>query len=660
VNICKYQQRNCPLKVIQYALSIMSLESVLSHENEPPVSVAGPAVESLIENSTHSYWPEAVRKDPALREAAELRHEVHTVLDYIYSLLTHETTTIERALENGEVSETTLTTLYQSLARFLDSDLYHDRLALYLPFELLPHPDTTYEDPACQAAAERFRISYQQAWRSQLHIHDLRANFLDGDIPDKGPRARSVKAAHLAPFLVERGMLDVSTVLDILQHTDDHVLQKSLRESLSVLNDMGQVDETVHNRLSASEDSSLRELSMILRAEEQEMFTSPEHSPQPLSTILQTAHSAVAQVEAAYQAPRDDMSERRRSWLISEGPRQVIAAQSERLTTSLQNNTVSIQRLTDTLEADTTATTTRIITYALRGLVDMPDTSITPEIITLATRLHTYPDPSIQNDTESLLLHLYARGAIDAAELEQLDIYVPTIAATGPERLRVLELDLDEIGNVMTNLETIHPELATLIYPTALLIGSRTKGYAAKSSDLDIAVFARPTSSKEQDTRIQDLAREALADEKFDGKVMTYWLYETADGLWIRDKEDAGGPTCGNQTFAHPLRGMWCGDESAIRELHEQLLPEFLYSADKELYDVPAREVWHEELERETLQYRLMHKGYERLRPRRGGISTAHANAIDGQSLFYDSGYRRLATQLYIDRVFLPQLERPI
>jgi hypothetical protein len=93
-----------------------------------------------------------------------------------------------------------------------------------------------------------------------------------------------------------------------------------------------------------------------------------------------------------------------------------------------------------------------------------------------------------------------------------------------------------------------------------------------------------------------------------------------------------------------------------LRELYANFLPGFLDSVGKTLVGRDARMVWLGELERDVLQYRLMHKGYRRFFPPRGGIDRFRAQGLDPESVFWDSGYRRLATKLFVSRVFLPQL----
>ena len=85
------------------------------------------------------------------------------------------------------------------------------------------------------------------------------------------------------------------------------------------------------------------------------------------------------------------------------------------------------------------------------------------------------------------------------------------------------------------------------------------------------------------------------------------------------------------------------------------LLPNYLSTVDKN-----KRINWLRQLELEALQYRLMHKGYSRFYPLNAMAETTKTQnsfLIDSESAFWDSGYRRLATKLFISRVFLPAIE---
>jgi len=209
----------------------------------------------------------------------------------------------------------------------------------------------------------------------------------------------------------------------------------------------------------------------------------------------------------------------------------------------------------------------------------------------------------------------------------------------------------------LTNKIARHPKLSKMLYPVTVVLGSRMKGYARGNADLDIAIFVRPGTKESERTELQSYIEETFDHKIVGGHAMEFWLQETGVELVIQNYENPD-PQRGDSSLPHPLLGAWCGDEKVITELYKKLMPGYLYSKGKTILGEDMQSVLLKEMEHDTLQYRLMHKGYTRLFPRQGGIQTQHTDAIDGESMFYDSGYRRLATKLFIDRIFLPQLEK--
>ncbi len=109
--------------------------------------------------------------------------------------------------------------------------------------------------------------------------------------------------------------------------------------------------------------------------------------------------------------------------------------------------------------------------------------------------------------------------------------------------------------------------------------------------------------------------------------------------------------------WTHILFGTaWIGNAGAINELRKKLLPTYFYETDEQVFGRGTRALYLERMEQDLLQYRLMHKGYEGHYPPVTKMSMPHADLIDGNSMFWDSGYRRIATQLFINMVFLPKI----
>lgn len=216
----------------------------------------------------------------------------------------------------------------------------------------------------------------------------------------------------------------------------------------------------------------------------------------------------------------------------------------------------------------------------------------------------------------------------------------------------------DDIKEVMPLIRVIEsdPELAKYLYPVVILFGSRIKGYGAANANLDVAVFVKPDTPMEQRTQMQGLLKRILTGEKIQGKALEFWLAKKGNDLYVRDfpNQDI---SLGDSTLVYVLfQGVWCGNDVSIRELHGNLLTGYLYSREKKTGERDSRSIWLEEMERDTLQYRLMHRGYARFFPEQGGVRTAHSDRIDSRSMFWDLGYRRLGTKLFATKVFLPQL----
>lgn len=150
-----------------------------------------------------------------------------------------------------------------------------------------------------------------------------------------------------------------------------------------------------------------------------------------------------------------------------------------------------------------------------------------------------------------------------------------------------------------------------------LLGGSYLKGYSATVSDID---------SYEYD-----------ADKMQIGN----YCDELSDHLNIPD-----------QNIAHIcLDTIWISERNDLKEIQNDCIRRYLELKPNSV----ERSQSLERLEQDLLQYRLMHKGIKRIYEN-VSEATKHFIDIDGASAFYDRRYRRIATQLFVKYVFLPQL----
>jgi hypothetical protein len=200
-------------------------------------------------------------------------------------------------------------------------------------------------------------------------------------------------------------------------------------------------------------------------------------------------------------------------------------------------------------------------------------------------------------------------------------------------------------------------QFSDYLYPVCIMYGSSVKGYAEKNADIDIAVFIKPHVPFSKRTHVQKIIGTLFKETKANGRALEFWTEENSNGLTIKDFE-IEDKALGQSIMSHVLfHGIWCGEQESIQVMYQDLLPSYLYEQEKTYYGHPIREAYTSELERDALQYRLIHKGYYRFYPNQNTLSSTISKDIDAGSAFWDPGYRRIATKLFVDKVFLPVLK---
>jgi hypothetical protein len=517
-------------------------------------------------------WPEAFKNDPKLGpQIAERQQQARRINETLESI-PHPTVSVETAVTNQDLSERQAESLYIDLADMLANE-DNRRLVLYLPFEVLPAADWTPQDDYLQQAIWQFKDSYMKAWHQLLTVYDVRANFVDGDVLETELREadlpRVVKAAHLAPQLVEKGLLTSQEVTELYETTEDTVLKTSLAEAF------GQ---------------------------------------QP--KVAEAAPTAI--------------TERRADWLRQKQADQVVSQQAAELVPAILNETTLPSGYSDS-----------VLVEAIRLAIEQD-----PLVM-----YEAYKDelqklwPTEDEDTKKRLIktyrHLYQYGMVEANQLADLDITVSSLTGDFSHNMNLMWPELEKIQALTATLET-DPELDELVYPVVVVGGSRLKGYGEHNSDTDLGIFVKPGVPEATKAIIRQRAAELFGA---DDQPIEIWLEEHNGALTIRDLVEPDHGTA-DAYWTHLLfNTVWVGQDSVVNKIRQQLLfPYFEQNQNRDLY--------LERLEQDLLQYRLLHKGYERHYPR---VSAPQPEAVDGQSIFWDSGYRRLATQLFLSRVFLPK-----
>ncbi|MDP3792356.1 MAG: hypothetical protein Q8Q89_01365 [bacterium] len=240
----------------------------------------------------------------------------------------------------------------------------------------------------------------------------------------------------------------------------------------------------------------------------------------------------------------------------------------------------------------------------------------------------------IRDELVSVLSHWFYFGIVNENDLKLFGLKKPNLESPSDKEAA------DEIEGIIEKIRN-NEKLSQILYPIGIAFGSRIKGYGKLSADLDIAVFVRPDVSwNDRKTIYENL-----------GKVTEFWLKECGELIEVREVPLEYNNIAEKDWVHILLQGIWFGKDSEIVALRQKLLPRYLTSTDEN-----ERIMWIRQLELEALQYRLMHKGYARFYPLLSRAQTEHSYLIDSDSAFWDPGYRRLATKLFITRVFLPQI----
>ena len=585
-----------------------------------PIVIVPPPIESLRDLRRDSYWPRRLLEDPVLSATCRARTELSDTLLSVYGQIPDATTPL--STESPRIGAS-VETLYQQLTELLESDVSTRRLTLYLPLELLPARDATITGISPDVRS-RFETAFCRRWLDTLSEYDVRANFVDGNIlepelaPDGQPRVH--KGTHLIPPLVTGGIVTESSVRELMRTTDSETLQHDIAEALRTRTD--------------PRDESATKLPFTI--------ASLGNLPEMIAYELRMLDMRAA-TDASRGAPAA-----RTAWERRNNEELLISRFASALSLHDEENVFGV------VSGDSVVT--RILIRAQRMMIerihstDPVGASVRAHHLIAHVRTLYAHAPSVLDEYETAVAYLRHYGFVTDTETKELGFPIPNLYADFDPK-SALAHDLGKFTDVIEILRS-DPEYARLFYPVVLFFGSRLKGYAARNADLDAAVFIRPGIELHERPRIRRILSSLFDRGGVGGKVVEFWLRDDASTLHVRDfaLDDVYLADC---TWAHLLFGsVWLGADDEIHMLYAHLLPGFLKLGTTEYRGVNLRETILAQMERETLQYRLMHKGYRRFFPPSGGIA-AHPS-LDSESVFWDSGYRRLASVLYARRVLLP------
>ncbi len=543
-----------------------------------------------------------------LQEQVSARSELAAFTDAFIAKLPSPTLELSAAATQGYVSTTDIAELYARMSELL-RDETAARVALYVPFEWLPDNNTSSDDDMLRMATDEFREAYVTAWWSLLREHDARAHYDDGDMrldvdknPDELPQV--IKAAHLIPFLLGKGVISESDVTYVYDGTNSDVLRRSIDDAMTVYSHCN--DRRVEAQ---TESLAIPEVLHAYHAEQlAHMYEERDAgaSPQRLEWLQKVAFEMTVQTMAA----RLDIA----------GAREYLGSTDE-----LEQSTgcVALGRIAETATADERQ---RAVSLLLEhGSTTMKYYSMT-------------------------LRRLSRIQLVSEADLAARGIAIPRLHG---ELSRNLDIDSDEMKTVRDFVQTARddPELREQLYPVVLVGGSRLKGYGDEHSDVDVTICMKPGVDENQRAELLSRVMPLLGGDK----PHEFWLEEAGSELAVR-LLDTDDQFVGNDHWVHTLFGSaWVGDEATIRDMQSRLFPQYFAEQQYGETNMPLQPAYRKRIEKDVLLYRLLHRGYAHQFPVRGQDIPC-AELIDGSGVFYDSGYRQLATQLFIEKVFVPTI----
>lgn len=545
----------------------------------PPISEVFCDVEK-----TRTMWPQIARENkdflPQVEHHARRAEEVVAILDTLPTGVDYND-----LLEKKLITPEDLARLYDHISELLGDPLTQ-RLLLYLPLEMIPDQTRVSRDPDLVKSMENFTRHYMIAWTNLLDMHDVRANFIDGDVPEVKNRTqeleRVVKAAHFSGILVEKGILCESDIETLIAASDDSVLTESLRQGMTVKGGLWKRDDSTpsqHDFVMSPDrkrwlEQVAREESIVQEAEKvAELAMKGEY-------VINDETLTVADIEGLYRTIEA---------LVFTGKN----AEARELYEQY------IPRVAELLKDDD-----KYLSRALRKLERL--------------------------------------GVISMLEMTSFGVHRTYPEGPSSRNLEFLGKDIKRLREVVSGIEQ-DPFLAQRLYPLVVIGGSRLKGYGEDDSDIDVGIFIKPqTTIEDREAIYQALMQLSGVDEDV-VPFTEFWLREAEGYMNIGDGSDSHY----NSRFANLFLGSLIGREEVKDEIQQKLLADhFRCKQEQGMY--------LERLEQDTLQYRLLHKGYARHFP-------AHKydhrlDRIDGKSTFWDPGFRKLATKLFVQRVFLPSV----
>lgn len=626
---------------IENTVEAVKLETELQRE----VDVYRPFGVDFYFAGQETQLPQEIATHPKLLKEAAQRRELNQLLATVFNKVADPTMNFDKAMEEGLLTASEVETIYQRLANFIKADENHGRIILYLPAQLLPHLKSGDEK---NTASMQFAAAYKDAWLRLMYESEPRASYIDGDVleEDMGASVRVRKAGHLIPDMLEHSLIDFSEVGALLEISDEAELLESLTAGIVVARDKKIVSD--------AEWQALQEMA-TRRPEIARVLTLPINTETQNHNDLQTALATIETQYAPDSAYVATISPERAKWekqvKFETALDNEAAVQAQRV----QSGTVTIDEVFAIHSVVGIKTVTRIGEQLAKTDVEQAQTFAQQNQATLEQQWQT-ETTSVKDAILTGLSHWKHLGIIDVSYLETFVTELPDSTVPFP-----IDLEKRQTTDFAYATEAVkkiqeHSVLSQYLYPIVVEVGSRIKGQAGFDTDYDGGIVFRPETPWEKRVEVLQILRQDVPELERIEKPLEFWLSQTDTGYGLKTAPSDIRIAVSPAQVHFFLNGVWVNQAPEFKTIYGDFLRKYVdlsrFADQKE----EVRRQLLRQMELDMVQYRLLHKGYRRFYPSYKAQITEHANLIDWNSDFWDPGYRRIATQLFINRVFLPDL----
>ncbi len=552
-------------------------------------------------NNPEQSFPLRFRDNPKLQELIIQRNNLEKSLtDFFDKVDPH--INVSDALKAEFVTEVELIEIYQELQEFLTAEPNNLRLILYVPLNLLA--DSQNFGGVLKKVYSEFINVFRNAWLNCLGESDVRASFIDGDVGEDGmiEPERIRKAAHLIPFLVSKSIVTIEEIYYLIEISEETELAKSLQEGLSSL--------TVLKEQSDSKFEIFGNLDQLV-----------------LKFIEELDSISIER----------NFSEKRANWLMEVSIDGIIKKFSNLI---IQNNFVG-----DIFFSENSASQVNslFLTAIFENAEKTKHTSEQDtEFIKKISQFNEFRNLIKSGLNKLAKLRLVSVDLLNELSIELVDL--------SNQSLNSVEREVSDLSGALESIRN-NPILNKNLFDQVLLFGSKVKGYSDNNSDSDVVIFFRPEAKFEEREIVLDLLKTIPQFADID-KILEYWIDVDSNGY--KFKSIPHKKTMIGAQEIHILFGsVWIGSNFKLREdLFSKYLDLSRCGENRE----SIRTHLLRQLELDVVQFRLMHKGYRRFNPTIKISPPNNPSRIDWYSDFWDEGYRRTATLLFLKKVFLPDL----